>query len=117
MDIQSLLHLLALLLDLPLLREPSLEAYQKDGDVIICIHKAQWDLYIAAVGAGGYYILPHAISTKGGVEIRGGRIYVARGRSGALVLKLPTYAREITLVAEPKSLRLKLAAGGSCPHL
>ncbi|MFN7105342.1 MAG: hypothetical protein ACK4M3_01960 [Pyrobaculum sp.] len=117
MDIQSLLHLLTLLLDLPLLRQPSVEAYQKDGDVVVCIYKAQRDLYVSAVEVGGFYILPHAISTRGGVELSGGHIFVARGRSGALVLKPPTYAREITLVAEPKSLRLKLAAGGNCPHL
>lgn len=113
--LQVLLHLLALLFDLPLLRGGGVSAYRDGGSVVVCIYGLPRDVEIYAVDLSGYYVPPSAARLYGSAAVRGDRVYVPRRSQAALVLEVLGEVGEVRLQTDGGGLRAKVSGSGSCP--
>jgi len=114
-SIQWLIHLLALLLDLPLAKEKHFSAYVDEGRLVVCVARAPRELAVEAVDVEGHYVHPSSVEARGDVRREGGRLVVPKGSTAALYVPIVAEPRRVRLITGDGAVEVKVGRGGLCP--
>jgi len=114
-SIQWLIHLIALLLDLPLAKEKHFSAYVDEGRLVVCVARAPRELAVEAVDVEGHYVHPSSVEARGDVRREGGRLVVPKGSTAALYVPIVAEPRRVRLITGDGAVEVKVSRGGLCP--
>jgi len=114
-SVHWLIHLLALLLDLPLAKEKHFSAYLDGGRLVVCVARAPRELAVEAVDVEGHYVHPSSVEARGDVRREGGRLVVPKGSTAALYVPIVAEPRQVRLITGDGAVEVKVGRGGLCP--
>jgi len=114
-SVHWLIHLLALLLDLPLAKEKHFSAYLDGGRLVVCVARAPRELAVEAVDVEGHYVHPSSVEARGDVRREGGRLVVPKGSTAALFVPIVAEPKRVRLITGDGAVEVKVSRGGFCP--
>jgi len=114
-SIQWLIHLIALLLDLPLAKEKHFYAYLDGGMLVVCVARAPRELAVEAVDVEGHYVHPSSVEARGDARREGGRLVVPKGSTAALFVPIVAEPRRVRLITGDGVVEVKVGRSGLCP--
>ncbi|MEM1596982.1 MAG: hypothetical protein QW598_00740 [Pyrobaculum sp.] len=115
--LQWLLHLLAILLDIPLAEREYYDAFINGGRVAVCIKTARRDLVVESVEVDGRHYVPALIRLCGAAQVDDGKIKIPKNSTAALEVEYIGEPQRVRLATDRKQVELKVYRHGHCPAL
>ncbi|MEZ0319254.1 MAG: hypothetical protein ABWK05_04570 [Pyrobaculum sp.] len=115
--LQWLLHLLAILLDVPLAEREYYDAFINGDRLAVCIKTARRDLVVDSLEVDGRHYVPSLIRIHGAAQIDGGRIKIPKNSTAALEVECIGEPKRVRIATDRKQVELKVYKHGHCPAL